>query len=139
HLELSADGPVVTPYHVQAAIASIHARATGPSGTAWREILAHYDELLDIHPSPVVALNRIVALAMVDGPRAALDALKPLENEPALDGYYLMPSVKGRLLAETGDLEGAAACYRAALECECTAPERRLLERRLRALDRSPA
>src|SRR5262245_37578892 len=79
HLELSADGPVVTPYHVQAAIASIHARATGPGATAWREILAHYDELLDIHPSPVVALNRIVALAMVDGPHAALDALRPLE------------------------------------------------------------
>src|SRR5262249_9754793 len=107
--------------------------------TPWREILAHYDELLDIHPSPVVALNRIVALAMVDGPRAALDALRPLETEPALDGYYLLPSVKGRLLADSGDHEGAASCYRAALECTCSAPERRLLERRLRALDRSPA
>jgi RNA polymerase sigma factor (sigma-70 family) len=135
HLELSADGPVVTPYHVQAAIASIHARSTDAGATPWPEILAHYDDLLEIHASPVVALNRIVALARVDGPRVALDALAPLEHEPALAGYYLLPSVKAQLLAETGDRDGAAACYRVALQCPCSAPERRLLLRRLQALD----
>jgi len=136
HLALSAEGPAVTPYHVQAAIASIHARSDG-AATRWSEILAHYDDLLDIHPSPIVALNRLVAVAMVHGPRAALDALRPLEQEPALAGYYLLPSVKGRLLAELGDRDGAAGCYREALACACSAPERRLLLRRLRAVDGS--
>jgi RNA polymerase sigma-70 factor, ECF subfamily len=131
HFERSAEGPDMTVYHVQAAIAAIHAGAATPGETRWPEILSLYDDLAALNPSPVILLNRAVALSRVAGPASALDALAPLEGAPALDSYYLLPSVKGRLLMELGDREAAAACYRRALECPCSEPERRLLLRRL--------
>lgn len=134
HLDASADGDAMTPYHVQAAIAAVHARAPTADATSWETILALYDDLLALNPSPLVRLNRAVAVARVRGPRAALDEIAILESEPALAGYYLLPSVKGRLLAEAGDAAGAARAYAAALACPCSAPERRFLERRLREL-----
>jgi RNA polymerase sigma-70 factor, ECF subfamily len=81
----------------------------------------------------VIALNRAVALSKVGGAEAALDALRSIEDDPVLSNYYLVPSVKGRLLAELGDRAAAADCYRQALERPCTGPERRLLQRRLLA------
>jgi RNA polymerase sigma factor (sigma-70 family) len=132
HLDRSAEGTEMTPYHVQAAIAAVHAGAATPAETRWPEILVLYDDLLAMNPSPVIALNRAVALSRVAGVRAALDVIAELEHDPALSGYYLLPSVKGRLLADLGDLAGAAACYRAALQLPCTEPERRFLMRRLR-------
>jgi RNA polymerase sigma-70 factor (ECF subfamily) len=131
HLERSAEGPEVTAYHVQAAIAAVHAGAATPDQTGWPEILTLYDDLLAMNPSPVIALNRAVALSRVAGVKAALEAIAPLERDPALAGYYLLPSVKGGLLKNLGDLEGAAACYRTALDLRCTEPERRFLRRRL--------
>lgn len=87
-----------------------------------------------IHPSPVVALNRVVALARVEGSAAALDALAAIEDEPLLKSYYLRPAVKGALLGELGDRTGAAAAYRAAAALPCSEPERRFLARRLAAI-----
>jgi RNA polymerase sigma-70 factor (ECF subfamily) len=132
HLGRSADGDVMTTYHVQAAIAAVHAGAAAPDATRWDIILRLYDDLLAINPSPLVALNRAVALAKVSGAAAGLEALSAIEAEPPLRNYYLLPSVKGRLLAEVGDRAGAAAAFKAALAQSCSEPERRLLARRLR-------
>ena len=131
HLEHSAEGPRMTAYHLQAAIAAIHATATTPGDTPWSEVLGLYDDLMRMNPSPVIALNRAVALARVKGPAEALAAVAAIEDDPSLANYYLLPSVKGRLLSELGDRAGAAACYRAALARPCTEPERRFLLRQL--------
>lgn len=134
YLGRSAAGRVMTAYHVQAAIAAVHAAAPTAQATRWDAILGHYDDLLAINPSPLVALNRAVALAKVAGAPAGLRALSAIEAEPTLRNYYLLPSVKGRLLAEVGDRDGAAAAFKAALAQPCSEPERRLLTRRLKDL-----
>ncbi len=134
HLERSAEGSQMTSYHAQAAIAAVHAGAERSELTRWDRILSLYDDLMALNPSPVIRLNRAVALSRVAGPAAALSALQPLEHEPALAGYYLLPSVTARLFAELGDHANAAACYRQALERPCSEPERRFLQRRLASL-----
>ena len=131
HLERSADGTVMTTYHVQAAIAAAHATAANADATPWRAILRLYDDLLRINPSSVVALNRSVAVSKVHGPAAALRAIEPLEQDSAMADYYLLHAVKARLLADVGDSAGAANAYRAALARPCTEPERRFLLHRL--------
>ena len=131
HFERSAEGTRMTPYHAQAAIASVHARAADAGATDWRSILALYDDLLQLAPSPVTALNRTVALSRLEGPLAGLAGIAEIEREPMLADYYLLPSVKARLLAELGDHAAAARCYRAALARPCSEPERRFLLRRL--------
>jgi RNA polymerase sigma-70 factor (ECF subfamily) len=131
HLDRSAEGLEMTAYHVQAAIAAVHAGASSPDETRWPEILTLYDDLLALNPSPVIALNRAVALSRVAGIPEALAVIADLERDPALTNYYLLPSVKGRLLSDLGDRAGAAACYRAALALPCSEPERRFLRRRL--------
>ncbi len=84
HLERSAEGPVMTGYHAQAAIAAVHAGAERAESTDWTRILSLYDELVRLNPSPVIQLNRAVALSRVAGPAAALAALEPLASDPAL-------------------------------------------------------
>ena len=126
----------MTPYHAQAAIASVHARAADAGATDWKSILQLYDDLLQLAPSPVTALNRAVALSRVEGPLAALAGIAEIEREPMLADYYLLPSVKARLLAELGDHAAAARCYRAALTRPCNEPERRFLLRRLAKSER---
>jgi predicted RNA polymerase sigma factor len=130
HLEQAAEGDELSKYHLEAAIAAVHARAVvvGPSASDWPEILDLYDQLLTLDPSPVIRLNRAVALAKVHGPRGAL------ADEPALREYHLLPAVQGHLFAELGETDRAAASYRRALECRCSEPERRFLEARLRSL-----
>jgi RNA polymerase sigma-70 factor, ECF subfamily len=131
HFTQCAGGDVVSEYHVQAAIASVHALAKDPATTDWNAILAHYDRLLELNPSPVVALNRAVAVSKVRGPRAALDELEPLAESPWMHKYYLFPSVRARLLLDAGDRAAAAESYRRALELPCSEPERRFLKRKL--------
>jgi RNA polymerase sigma-70 factor (ECF subfamily) len=91
-----------------------------------------YDRLMEISPSPVVALNRAVAIAKVEGPQAALAALRPLAEDRSLRNYHLLPAVQGRLLLNLGDHEAAADCFRQALERPCSEPEKRFLQRKLR-------
>jgi RNA polymerase sigma-70 factor (ECF subfamily) len=90
-----------------------------------------YDDLMALNPSPVVALNRAVALSRVAGVRAALEAIDRLETDPSLAQYGLLPSVKGQFLAEAGDRVDAAECFRRALALPCSEPARRFLSRRL--------
>ena len=135
HFDRSIAGEEVSEYHVQAAIAATHARAADPQSRDWPMILELYDQLLALNRSPVVALNRAVAVAKVRGPAEALAALEPLENDPKLRGYYLLLAVRGHLLLELGQRTEAAACFRAALDCPCSEPERRFLRRKLQACE----
>ncbi|HJR60418.1 MAG TPA: sigma-70 family RNA polymerase sigma factor [Vicinamibacterales bacterium] len=134
HLERSAHGRAMTPYHAQAAIAATHAGAASAHETRWDVILSLYDDLLALNPSPLVALNRVVAVWKVKGLDHALQDLATLENAPALAGYYLLPVVKGRLLAASGDGEAARRTLEAALTLPCSEPERRLLRRQIARL-----
>jgi RNA polymerase sigma-70 factor (ECF subfamily) len=132
HFNLSMMGEDVSEYHVQAAIASIHIQALHVQApTDWRAILKLYDQLLEMNGSPIVALNRAVAVARVRGAAEALATVEPLIANPALREYYLLLAVRGHLLLELNRREEAAACYRAALQCRCSEPERRLLRRKL--------
>ncbi len=131
HFAQCAEGDEIGPYHVQAAIAATHARAHEASATDWKLILELYDQLMELSPSPVVELNRVVVIAKVNGPKAALAALEPLASHRSLRNYYLLPAVQGQLLLEIGDKPGASQCFRHALERPCSDPERRFLQRKL--------
>lgn len=132
---LCSEGGDLSEYHLQAAIAAVHAGANDAGSTDWQTILGLYDQLAALNPSPVVALNRVVALAKARGAEAGLAALEALLNDPALRNYYLLPAVRGRLLVEVGEREGAAACFRQALSLPCSEPERRFLRRKLAKCD----
>ena len=131
HLDRSMTGDEVSVYHVQAAIAATHARSDGIGPADWPMILDLYDQLFALNASPVVALNRAVAISKVRGTAEALAAIEPLEKDPKLGQYYLYLSVRGHLLLDVGQRVEAAACFRAALECRCSEPERRFLRRKL--------
>jgi RNA polymerase sigma-70 factor (ECF subfamily) len=130
-LERAAAGDHLTPYHVQAAIAACHATAPSAADTDWPYILELYDQLVALTRSPVIELNRAVALARVQGPRAGLAALDPLQSTPALQRYYLLPAVTAGLWYEAGELAEAGRWYKRALGFPCNAAERRFLEERL--------
>jgi len=137
HFNRSMTGDRVSPYHAQAAIAATHARAADAQSIEWGMILGMYDQLLELSPTPVVALNRAVALGKVHGPERALAAVEPLDRDPALEHYHLLLAVRGHLLLEVGRREEAAASFRAALECRCSQPERRFLGRKLAECERA--
>jgi len=120
------------PYALQAAIAACHARARTPEETDWTRIVALYDGLAQLHPSPVVELNRAVALAMAFGPAAGLEVVDTLTSEPSLEGYHLLPSVRGDLLAKLGRFEEARVEFERAASLTQNAPERELLRERAR-------
>jgi len=126
HFDRSMTGDAVSAYHVEAAIAATHVR-----GPDWPVVLELYDDLLKLKPSPVVALNRAVAVAKVHGAEAGLAALP---ESAKLANYYLYLAVRGHLLAELGRSDEAIDAFRAALERPCSEPERRFLERKCAAL-----
>jgi predicted RNA polymerase sigma factor len=111
-------GRPLGPYALQAAIAACHARARTPAQTDWKRIVALYDGLAAITGSPVVRLNRAVAVGMAFGPAAGLELLDGLAGEPALAGYHLLPAARGELLERLGREEEARAEFaRAAAMC----------------------
>ena len=115
------------PYAIQAAIAACHARARTASETDWPRIVALYEELMQVSPSPIVELNRAVAVSMASGPAAGLVLVDALASERALQGYHLLPSVRGDLLAKLGRLEEARAEFERAASLTQNARERALL------------
>jgi RNA polymerase sigma-70 factor (ECF subfamily) len=119
------------PYQLQAAIAACHATAPDAAATDWSEIVALYDQLERYLPSPVVKLNRAVAVAMADGPEAGLALVDELERSGLLDAYHLLPATRADLLRRLGRDEEAAVSYRLALDLASTDAERRFLGRRL--------
>src|SRR3989454_1449370 len=122
------------PYTLQAAIAACHARARTADETDWTRIVALYDALAQLMPSPVVELNRAVALGMAFGPAAGLEVVDELTQDPALAGYHLLPSVRGDLLAKLGRFDEARAELTRAAELTQNARERGLLLKKLEAL-----
>jgi len=119
------------PYQVQAAIAACHAQAKHASATDWVEIAALYRELVRMVPSPVVELNRAVAVGMADGPEAGLRLVDALDQSGALAGYHLLPATRADLLRRLDRKAEAAEAYRDALALAATDAERRYLARRL--------
>ncbi|HEV2244750.1 MAG TPA: DUF6596 domain-containing protein [Streptosporangiaceae bacterium] len=125
---------LVGPYQVQAAIAAVHDEAATMDATDWPQILGLYDLLQRIAPSPLVTLNRAVAVAMVEGPAAGLDALGGLESDPRLATYHRLLAARAHLLEMTGDTAGAVAGYREAARRTTSLPERRYLTGRAQKL-----
>lgn len=119
------------PYQVQAAIGAAHARAPRPEDTDWPQIAALYGRLTQLTPSPVVELNRAVAIAMADGPAAGLALIERIAVFGELDGYHLLHASRADLLRRLGRNPEAAAAYRRALELASNPRERAFLERRL--------
>lgn len=136
HFRCSLGGPAMTAFHVEAAIASIHAAAPDYSATDWGAILGEYDRLLGLHDSPVVRLNRTVAFAKVHGPRAALQELAALPQHGALSGYCLLPATAAQLHWQLGEHAEALRAFEQALGLSSSQPEQRLLQRRLDACRR---
>jgi RNA polymerase sigma-70 factor (ECF subfamily) len=132
-LALVDESPGAGPYRLQAAIAACHDRAPRPGDTDWAQIASLYDELERVRPSPVVSLNRAVAVAMADGPDAALRLLDPLAAD--LDRYHHFHAARADLLRRAGRATEAAAAYDRALALVGNDAERRYLERRRSALD----
>jgi len=129
-------GGALGPYTLQAAIAACHARARTPAETDWERIVALYDALAQIAPSPVVELNRGVAVAMAFGPAAGLDLVDALTAEPSLQGYHLLPSVRGDLLSKLGRFDEARAEFERAASLTRNTRERDLLLARAAACER---
>lgn len=121
------------PYALQAAIAACHARAPTADATDWHRIAALYARLAEVMPSPIVELNRSVALSMADGPAAGLAHVDTLQTEPALKDYHLLPSVRGDFLKKLGRLDEARAEFERAASLTRNARERELLLNRAQA------
>src|SRR6266516_1488022 len=122
------------PYTLQAAIAACHARARATEETDWTRIVALYDGLAQLMPSPIVELNRAVALGMAFGPAAGLEVVETLTKDPALAGYHLLPSVRGDLLAKLGRFDEARAELARAAALTQNIRERQLLLKKMEAL-----
>jgi RNA polymerase sigma-70 factor (ECF subfamily) len=122
-------------YAIQSAIAAVHCRATRAENTDWPQILQLYDALESLHPSPIVALNRAVAVAMVNGPPAGLALIDEIAATGDLDGYHLLHSARADLLRRMGSNTESATAYLKALDLVTNDSERRFLERRLQKLN----
>ncbi len=117
-------------YRLQASLATVHAVARDPADTDWHAIVALYDELAQVTPSPVVSLNRAIAVGMSSGPVAGLAALDELSKDVRLSGYHLLPAARGDLLARAGRRTEAVSALDLAIELASTDQERRQLVRR---------
>jgi RNA polymerase sigma factor (sigma-70 family) len=127
------------PYTLQAAIAACHARALTPEATDWHRIATLYAQLFRLTPSPIIELNRAVAVSMADGPAAALPLIEALADESALKNYHLLPSVRGDLLHKLGRHKEARAEFERAAALTRNARERTLLLNRAKTADPDPA
>jgi predicted RNA polymerase sigma factor len=134
----NALGGALGPYALQAAIAACHARARTASETDWQRIAALYDALAQLMPSPVVELNRAVALSMAFGPQAGLELIDALASEPSLKAYHLLPSVRGDLLTKLGRFDEARTEFKRAATLTRNVRERNLLLERARACGTPP-
>ncbi len=131
HLTASAEGGTASEYHLQAGIAALHCVAADATSTDWPRILAHYDLLLRLNPSPVIELNRVVAVAHVHGARAGLDALNSITQSALLDSLHLFHAVAGELHTRLNNHRAAAESYRRALALAQVGPEQSHLARQI--------
>jgi len=134
-LDLSATGSELTEYHVEAAIAAVHAGAHRAEDTNWAEIVSLYDTLMTIRPSPVVALNRAIAVAQQEGPERGLEEIRAIADRDRLVAYPFYSAALGELELRSGRHEIARQHFRAALACARSPMERRFLEQRVGACE----
>lgn len=135
HLAHSAEGNEITEYHIQAGIAACHCEAPNYEATNWQQILALYDRLMRFDNSPVIALNRAVAVANVHGPKAGLDAVAAIENRDKLESYYLLYAVLGEFESQMNDPLAAAGYFRKSLKLAEMKSEQAFLSKRLEACE----
>ncbi|HET7537921.1 MAG TPA: DUF6596 domain-containing protein, partial [Candidatus Didemnitutus sp.] len=138
HLAAAAQGTELSEYHLQAGIAAIHCTAADYASTDWERILQHYDQLQRIKPSPIVALNRAVAVAHLHGPQAGLDAIALISRSDRLDSHYLLHAVVGELHWRLGNERAAAESFRRALGLAQVGPEQIYLTRMLERASTEP-
>ena len=131
HLGRAAVGEALSEYHIEAGIAACHSTAAGVTSTDWTRILTLYDRLVELNTSPVVALNRAVAVARVHGPQAGLTALDAFAPRGSLDTYYLYHAVRGTLAAESRRVAEALVHFRKALDLVTLTSEREFIARRI--------
>ena len=131
HIAQSAAGDELSEYHLQAGIAACHCAAKGYESTNWQQILSLYDRLIEFDQSPVVALNRAVALANIRGPKAGLQAVRSIRGLNKLSSYYLLYAVQGEFEMRSGNLQVAAEQFRKSFELADTKSERAFLLKRL--------
>lgn len=136
HLARSAAGEEISKYHLEAGIAACHGAAKNYALTDWRQILLLYDRLVEFDDSPIVALNRAVALAEIQGPQAGIEAVGQIQNLPSLESYYLMYAVLGDFESRLNHAEAAAAHFRKSLELAEIKSEQAFLSRRLQTCER---
>jgi RNA polymerase sigma factor (sigma-70 family) len=134
-MDLSARGQELTAYHVEAAIASVHAAARSPAHTPWATIVSYYDTLMKIRPSPVVALNRALAIAQRDGALSGLEELRSIENRERLAEYPFYSAALAEIELQLGQFDAARNHFLDALALARNSAEQRLLERRLADCD----
>ncbi len=138
HLAAAASGEELSDYHLQAGIAACHCLAADSASTDWKRILRHYDQLHRRNPSPVIALNRAVAVARVHGPEAGLEAIEQMPRPELIRANHLYHAVIGELQQQLGRYAAAAASYRRALELVQVGPEEKHLARLLQHSDFPP-
>ncbi|MBL9202953.1 MAG: sigma factor, ECF subfamily protein [Opitutaceae bacterium] len=138
-LSAAARGDTLSEYHLQAGIAALHCTAADSASTDWGRIVRHYDALLALKPSPIVALNRAVAVANCSGPQAGLDALAALEPRDKLESHYLLHAVLGELNWRLHRHAAAAGNFRRALHLAQVGPEQSYLTRMLERADHASA
>ena len=135
-MELSASGPELTEYHVEAAIASIYSTAARAEETNWQTIVSLYDTLMTIRPSPIVALNRAIAVAQRDGPERGLEEIAAIKDRNRLSAYPFYAAALGELELRSGREDAAREHFRTAQGLARNPMERRFLDRRMEACDR---
>ena len=135
HFAQSAAGDKITEYHLQAGIAACHCAAKDYASTDWRQILELYDRLIEFDDSPVVALNRAVALAEVQGPQAGIEAVSGIQNLQSLESYYLLYAVLGEFEARLNHSQAAAVHFRKSLHLAEIKSEQGFLSKRLQACE----
>lgn len=134
HLELAARGDKLSTYHLQAEIAAIHSTAEHFALINWENILALYNLLREKQPTPVVLVNRAIAIAQVVGPEAGLEALKAIPLDDQVERYAFLHAAEGEFHRRLGESSKAEVAFRRALECARTEPQHRFLLRKLVAL-----
>src|SRR5216683_1312612 len=137
YLDLAASGPSITEYHIEAAISSVHVIATRLEDTDWDEIVSLYDMLMTIHPSPIVALNRAIAIAQRDGPERGLEEIDSIADADRLQSYPFYAAALGELELRRGQYDSASAYFLTAIGLARNEMERRFLKQRLSACERA--
>ena len=134
YLEQSADGDSFSKYHLEAGIAYEHARAETYDKTNWQNILNWYNLLNELYPSPVVALNRAIIVAEIEGAAKAIETIQAIPQLSWLKNYYLLPATLGELYTQLGETEKAKACFKEAIQLTKAPKEKKLLEEKLKML-----